>query len=105
KRTTDALERLAKDLCVSDCETISINVEQNLLAPRTISVLGAFQEIIKKVATKADDPAEPISEVVKAAVLDTGYERMLKDEKTDESEARMLEQEALVNPAVQTGQC
>src|SRR5262249_18711315 len=104
KTTTDELERRAKDLGVSYWETISIIVEQNLLAPRTISVLGAFQEIIKKVATKADDPAEPISEVVKAAVLDTGYERMLKDEKTDESEARLLNLEELVNAAVESEQ-
>ena len=104
KTTIDEIERRAKDLGVSHWETIAILVEQNLLAARTLSVLAAFRQIVNKLIEKANDPAEPISEVVKAAVIDTGYERMLKEEKTDEAEARLLNLEELVNAAVESEQ-
>jgi DNA helicase-2/ATP-dependent DNA helicase PcrA len=41
-----------------------------------------------------------VSDVVKAAILDTGYESSLKGEKTDEAEARLENLQELVNAAV-----
>src|SRR5262249_25491300 len=78
--------------------------EQNLLTARTVSVLKAFQEIIKKLIEKASDPAAPISEVVKAAVIDTGYQQMLEEEKTEEANSRLMNLEELVNAAVESEQ-
>jgi DNA helicase-2/ATP-dependent DNA helicase PcrA len=40
------------------------------------------------------------SEIVKAAIFDTGYEHALKSEKTDEAEARLENLQELVNAAV-----
>ena len=104
KTTTDEIERRAKDLGVSPWEAIAVVTEQNLLAARTVSVLKAFQEIINKLVEKASDETEPISEVVKATVIDTGYERMLREEKTEEAEARLLNLEELVNAAAESEQ-
>jgi DNA helicase-2/ATP-dependent DNA helicase PcrA len=42
----------------------------------------------------------PVSDVVKAAILDTGYESALKSEKTDEADARLENLQELVNAAV-----
>ncbi|MCU1265400.1 MAG: ATP-dependent helicase, Rep family [Acidobacteria bacterium] len=42
----------------------------------------------------------PVSDVVKAAILDTGYEIALKSEKTDEADARLENLQELVNAAV-----
>ncbi|MDQ6653739.1 MAG: UvrD-helicase domain-containing protein, partial [Acidobacteriota bacterium] len=42
----------------------------------------------------------PVSDIVKAAILDTGYENALKSEKTDEAEARLENLQELVNAAV-----
>jgi len=42
----------------------------------------------------------PVSDIVKAAILDTGYENALKSEKTDEAEARIENLQELVNAAV-----
>src|SRR5882672_4080966 len=42
----------------------------------------------------------PVSDIVKAAILDTGYENALKGEKTDEAEARLENLQELVNAAV-----
>ncbi|MCI0525638.1 MAG: ATP-binding domain-containing protein, partial [Acidobacteria bacterium] len=104
KTTLDDLERRAKDFGVSHWETIGIIVEQNLLPARSVSALKSFRDIVNGLAEKARDPAEPISEVVKAAVIDTGYERMLKEENTEEAEGRLLNLEELVNAAVESEQ-
>ena len=45
---------------------------------------------------------EPIDEIVKAAIIDTGYERSLKAEGTEEAEARLLNLEELVNAAAES---
>jgi DNA helicase-2/ATP-dependent DNA helicase PcrA len=42
----------------------------------------------------------PVSDIVKAAILDTGYENALKSENTDEAEARLENLQELVNAAV-----
>ena len=42
----------------------------------------------------------PVSDLVKAAILDTGYENALKGENTDEAEARLENLQELVNAAV-----
>jgi len=44
--------------------------------------------------------SSPVSDVVKAAILDTGYEVALRAEKTDEAEARLENLQELVNAAV-----
>ena len=41
-----------------------------------------------------------VSDIVKAAILDTGYENALKSEKTDEADARLENLQELVNAAV-----
>jgi DNA helicase-2/ATP-dependent DNA helicase PcrA len=102
KTTVDEITRRARDLDMSSWEAISMVVEQELMAARTISVLKVFREIIGKLIKRASDPTEPIAEIVKAAVIDTGYERMLKEEKTDESEARLQNLEELVNAAAES---
>jgi DNA helicase-2/ATP-dependent DNA helicase PcrA len=46
------------------------------------------------------DTDSPVSEVVKAAIFETGYESALKSEKTDEADARIENLQELVNAAV-----
>ncbi|MFN0088073.1 MAG: ATP-dependent helicase [Blastocatellia bacterium] len=104
KATTDEIERRARESGLSHWEAIGEILTRNELPGRSISVLTVFRDIISRLIEKAGDPAEPISEVVKAAVIDTGYERMLKEEMTDEAEARLLNLEELVNAAVESEQ-
>jgi len=101
KTTIEDIERRAKDFGVSHWETISIIIEQNLLPPRTVSALKSFREIITRLVEKTETEAERLSEIVKAAVIDTGYERALKAENTEEAEARLLNLEELVNAAAE----
>ncbi|MCI0337602.1 MAG: UvrD-helicase domain-containing protein [Acidobacteria bacterium] len=104
KTTIDEIERRAKDFGVSHWETITLIIEENLLPARAVASLEGFRGIINSLVAKAHDPAEPLSEVVKAAIIDTGYERMLKEENTEEAEGRLLNLEELVNAAVESEQ-
>lgn len=101
KSTLDDLERRAKDFGVSYWETISIVIDQNLLPARTVNALKSFREIITRLSQRATSESEKLSDIVKAAVIDTGYERALKAENTEEAEARLLNLEELVNAAAE----
>ena len=104
KQTLDEIERRAKDYGISHWETISILIEQGKgLSPRAISALKNFQQIIIALVTAANNAASsesPVSDVVKAAILDTGYSNALKSENSDEAEARLENLQELVNAAV-----
>ncbi|MDT4898125.1 MAG: ATP-dependent helicase UvrD/PcrA [Acidobacteriota bacterium] len=104
KQTLDEIARRAKDYGVSHWETIAILTEQGQgLSPRAISALKNFQQIITNLvsaATNASASDSPVSDVVKAAILDTGYENALKTENSDEAEARLENLQELVNAAV-----
>ncbi len=53
-----------------------------------------------RVSESLSDSDSLVSHIVKAAILDTGYENALKGEKTDEAEARLENLQELVNAAV-----
>ena len=46
------------------------------------------------------ESSSPVSDVVRAAILDTGYETWLRGERTDEAESRLENLQELVNAAV-----
>ncbi len=104
KQTTDEIARRAKDYGVSHWETISIMTEHpEGLNPRAVSALKSFQKIITDLVSTVQAAANsesPVSDVVKAAILDTGYSIALKTENTDEAEARLENLQELVNAAV-----
>src|SRR5207253_4379933 len=104
--------------------------DERRLSPRAAAALANFQKIVKGLADRAqrtmlgiDDSEEddaqstsptaregsgkqtvestsPVSDLVKAAILDTGYENALKAENNDEAEARLENLQELVNAAV-----
>jgi DNA helicase II / ATP-dependent DNA helicase PcrA len=99
KQTLDELDRRAKDYGVSLWETIGIVTTQaEGFSPRAVSALKAFQTIIENLVALAQK--ETASEVVKAAILDTGYADALKAENTEEAEGRLENLQELVNAAV-----
>ncbi len=105
KTTIEELERRAKDYELSLWETISNVIEQpGSLGPRAISALKSFRSIVNKLAKLTETPdessKEPVSDVVRAAILETGYEMALRGERTDEAEGRLENLQELVNAAV-----
>jgi DNA helicase-2/ATP-dependent DNA helicase PcrA len=114
KHTLEEIERRANEYGVSDWETIGMMIAepQNLNA-RSLAALKNFRQIILRLGELAGaaapdgdsqqrlvDSASPVSDIVKAAIIETGYELALKNEKTDEADARLENLQELVNAAV-----
>jgi DNA helicase-2/ATP-dependent DNA helicase PcrA len=110
KQTLDEIERRAKDSELSPWETIAQIIEKpENLGARAISALKNFRQIVTRLAQMAGtidtqsslpESSSPVSDVVRAAILDTGYEASLRGEKTDEAEGRLENLQELVNAAV-----
>jgi DNA helicase-2/ATP-dependent DNA helicase PcrA len=105
KQTIDEIERRARDYELSLWETIAVVIEQpENLGSRAISALKSFRSIINKLAQMAetadDSKKEPVSDIVRAAIIETGYENALRSERTDEAEGRLENLQELVNAAV-----
>ncbi|HEV2764158.1 MAG TPA: UvrD-helicase domain-containing protein [Pyrinomonadaceae bacterium] len=99
KQTLDELDRRARDYGVSHWEAISVIAEHpEGFSPRAVNALKNFYQIVTRLVGLAQK--EPASEVVKAAILDTGYEQALKTEGTEEAEGRLENLQELVNAAV-----
>lgn len=105
KSTLDEIERRARDFDVSHWETIGIICEQgDGLQPRAVQALKKFRDTILRLQAIAQDAAETsdekVSFVVKAAIEHTGYAAALREEGSDEAEARLANLEELVNAAI-----
>jgi DNA helicase II / ATP-dependent DNA helicase PcrA len=99
KQTLDELDRRAKDYGVSLWETIGIVTNDPAgFNPRAVAALKKFQAVVEGLVARAQK--ESASEVVKAAILDTGYADALKAENTEEAEGRLENLQELVNAAV-----
>ncbi len=104
KMTLDEIDLRARELGTSYWDAISSLIDNDRrLSPRAAASLGNFQTIINGLAAKmaaALESDSPVSDVVKAAIFDSGYEHALKAENNDEAEARLENLQELVNAAV-----
>src|SRR5687767_3515525 len=113
KVTIDEIEIRAREAGKSYWDAISeLLSEGDRLSPRAITSLTNFQRIIRELGAKAKDflattegaseieSTSPVSDLVKAAIIETGYENALKSEDSEESEGRLENLQELVNAAV-----
>jgi len=104
KMTLDEIDTRERELGVSSWEAISDLIQdEQRLAARAIASLTNFQRIVSGLSMKVAAAAQsesPVSDVVKAAIFDSGYEGALKAENSDEAEARLENLQELVNAAV-----
>src|ERR1044072_4493483 len=111
KQTLDEIERRAKADELSPWETIAqIIAKPESLGTRAVTALRSFRGIVLRLAEMAGtvdsdklpqaESSSPVSDVVRAAILDTGYETWLRAENTDEAEGRLENLQELVNAAV-----
>ena len=108
KTSLDELLFRGKDLGVSLWEAIAIitDAESGLkaaLTPRAKEAMRSFKRVIENLQQRAGEASvtdKPVSDVVVAAIEDSGYAAMLRSEGTDESQARLENLEELVNAAV-----
>jgi len=101
KTTLDELERRANEFKVSHWEAIGKILAENLVSPRAHVALKSFKDIMEGLMDRVRNPEEPVSELVKAAILDTGYERALKIQDDEEAAGRLENLEELVNAAAE----
>jgi ATP-dependent DNA helicase UvrD/PcrA len=108
KQSLDELQDQARKRSSSLWMTIATITDKNLieninLTPRAKESLRVFKRtieiLIEKVNT-AEHSDKPVSDIVIAAIEDTGYANLLRVEASDESEARLENLEELVNAAV-----
>jgi DNA helicase II / ATP-dependent DNA helicase PcrA len=128
KMTLDEIDARSRELGVPYWEAITDLLEdERRLSPRAAAALANFQRIINGLSARAErvgavqtesedeeapevtsgdsharsvESDSPVSDLVKAAILDTGYENALKSENNDEAEARLENLQELVNAAV-----
>jgi DNA helicase-2/ATP-dependent DNA helicase PcrA len=101
KNTIEEVMRRSGDYGTSVWDTISLVIEKpEGLGPRAVSALRGFRRIIRNLAELSDKSDVSVSDVVKAAIVETGYEAALRAEKTDEADARLENLQELVNAAV-----
>ncbi len=108
KTSLDELQLQAKDLRMPIWEAIDILTDpgsgrSSTLTSRAKDALRSFKRVIEKLqttATQAEGTERKVSDVVIAAIDDTGYSLMLRSENTDEAETRLENLEELVNAAV-----
>lgn len=108
KTSLDELQFKAKELGVSLWEAIGIITDNGFnqplnLTPRAKTALKKFKTLVDRLTERAQDEIEgdkSASEVVIAAIENTGYGNMLRAENSDESQGRLENLEELVNAAV-----
>jgi len=118
KTTLEQVETRAREFGISHWAAISDLIEDDRqLSARAVAALANFQRVVNGLAAKvqqvtqspdgnedatanAVESASPVSDLVKAAILDTGYENALKSENNEEAEARLENLQELVNAAV-----
>src|SRR5688572_25218170 len=105
RTTMEEIERRQRDADVSLWETIALVIENpEKLSPRAINALRNFRKIVTRLGematTENAESASPVSDVVRAAIVETGYEHALRAEGTEEAEGRLENLQELVNAAV-----
>jgi len=100
KTTVETIQNKQSELGLSMWEAIELAIANRALGPRATSALESFRHIIEALRERVVEN-QPLSEIVKAATLDTGYVRSLEEEKTVEAEGRLLNIEELVTAAVE----
>lgn len=108
KTSLDELQRIAKANGSSLWMTIGTIIDPEFpapagLTPRAKEAMRGFHRTVSGLIQKANEPIgleRPVSDMVVAAIEDTGYANSLRAENTDESAARLENLEELVNAAV-----
>ncbi len=100
KATLDSIQAIKKSLEISWWEAIPIAIQEKKVNARAMLALEGFRNVINGLRDRADKD-EPLSEIVKAATIDSGYVRALQEENSEEATGRLYNIEELVSAAVE----
>jgi DNA helicase-2/ATP-dependent DNA helicase PcrA len=99
RTTVEQIERHARENSLSLWESIGRIIDDQALSTRSQSSLVTFRSLIQELSLVAS--SAPLPELVRFILDRTGYKRMLEDERTPESEARMGNLGELINAAAE----
>ncbi len=99
KTTLDLLAERAKNAGLSRWEALGQIIEEKTVNQRTWNALSGFEGLVKAIAGNVGTLS--LALLLKHVIKHSGYEKMLRDENTEEAESRLLNLEELVTAAVE----
>ncbi len=102
KGTIDQLEQYALEHGMSLWNALPKMLEERLFPARAESAIRLFKFLIESLAEEAPD--KPVHETLRGILEKTGYEAMLKNDQSPDSESRLGNLEELVNAAAEAAE-
>jgi len=102
RTTVEQIEKYSREHGVSMWEAVSRMIDEQALSTRSQSALVAFRNIIQELSLVAS--SSPIPELLKFILDRTGYRKMIEQERTPESEARIENLGELINAAAEASE-
>ncbi len=97
RTTVEQIEQYALSNELSLWSALSRMLEQHLFPPRAEAALSSFHRMMEQLAAGVEQ--RPPVDTLRAVLENTGYRKMLEDEGTEESRARLANLDELLNAA------
>src|SRR5208283_230841 len=102
RTTVEQIERYGREHSLNLWDSIERIIHDERLSTRSQSSLVMFRNLVQELSLVASSSSLP--EVLKFILERTGYKRMLTQEKTPESEARLENLDELMNAAAEAAE-
>jgi DNA helicase-2/ATP-dependent DNA helicase PcrA len=104
QKTIDAVRQIAREHQLSLWDGLNLALAEQMLPPRSLTPLLAFKDLMEGLAAKAR--TEKLSDLIRAAMHDTGYVQALQDKSVSaadplDAENRLLNLEEMISAAVE----
>jgi DNA helicase-2/ATP-dependent DNA helicase PcrA len=99
KGTVEQLEQFALENGMSVWKALPVMLAAKAFPTRAEAALRSFVQLIDRLTELAED--QPVHELLRAILEQTGYETMLKSDNSPEAETRLANLEELVNAAAE----
>jgi DNA helicase-2/ATP-dependent DNA helicase PcrA len=102
RTTVEQVDAFARDNNLSLWDAVSRMIDQQIFPARAQSALVSFRTMIQEISLRV--ASEPLPEAIRFMLDRTGYGKMLEQEGTPESEARLENLKELVNAATEAAE-
>jgi ATP-dependent DNA helicase UvrD/PcrA len=102
RTTMEQIEKFARERGLSFWEAIERIIHDENLSTRSQSALVTFRSLVQELSLVASSSSLP--DLIRHVLDRTGYRRMLQQEKTPESDARLENLDELINAAVEAAE-
>jgi DNA helicase-2/ATP-dependent DNA helicase PcrA len=102
KGTVEQIEQFAQQNGVSMWKALPMLLDARAFPTRAEAALRSFTRLIEYLTALAED--QPVHELLRAILEQTGYETMLKSDNSPEAETRLANLEELVNAAAEAAE-